>query len=81
MVHFPATLTLIHSNLGIKKDKVSLIHQTQGTYFVMKKRKKGGTLGRRWKFSSTTLAIQTRALSISKTNPKLDSNSKANLFP
>jgi len=40
-----------------------------------------GTLSPRRKLSSTPLAIQTtRALSISKTNPKSDSNQKTKLF-
>ena len=39
MVHFPATLKPIHSNLRIEKDKASLTHQTQGDASLKKKGK------------------------------------------
>ena len=47
-----------------------------------RKGRKDENLDPRRKFSSTPLAIQTtRALSISKTNPKLDLNPKSKFFP
>lgn len=45
MIHFPTTLKPMHNNLSIEKDKAFLTYQTQGTWFEMKKRKKGGNFG------------------------------------